>query len=80
MVQGIHLAPVQVKMARVALNLGVRDLAVLADVSPTTIFRLEGGYKMSRSTLVVVKTALESQGIEFIDEDGKGPGLRLIHP
>ncbi len=68
----------QIRMARAALRLGVRDLASLASVAPMTISRLEndqsGGYA---ETLRKVQTALEEAGIIFIDADGEGPGVRL---
>jgi hypothetical protein len=43
-----------------------------------TVRQFEGGGAEARqATLVVLKWALESAGIEFIDENGGGPGVRL---
>jgi hypothetical protein len=36
-----------------------------------------GAHEPSRATLDVIKRALESAGVEFIDENGGGPGVRL---
>ena len=68
---------VQCKMARVALGLGVRDLAELANVSPDTIARMERGEALKDRTIAAVRAALESAGVEFIPENGGGAGVRL---
>nr|WIE93418.1 transcriptional regulator [Mesorhizobium sp. WSM4875] len=64
-------------MARAALHLGIRELAALAKVSPNTIARLERGEFLFDNTLQAVQGALENAGIEFIPENGGGPGVRL---
>ncbi len=71
------MLPVQCKMARVALGLGVRDLAAMADVSPDTVARLERGEALKDRTVVAVRAALEKAGVEFIAENGGGAGVRL---
>lgn len=68
---------IQCKMARTALNLGVRDLALLAQVSPNTIARLERGEELKPRTVEAIRTALEAAGVEFIEENGGGAGVRL---
>lgn len=68
---------VQSKMARVALGLGVRELAELAKVSPDTIARLERGEVLKERTVAAVRLALEAAGVIFVDENGEGPGVRL---
>ena len=69
--------PVQCKMARAALGLGVRDLAKLADVAPATITRLEGGKEIMPRTVAAIRAALEAAGVIFIDQNGAGAGVRL---
>ncbi|MFT8723411.1 MAG: helix-turn-helix transcriptional regulator [Acetobacter malorum] len=64
-------------MARAALQLGVRDLASAANVSPTTITRLERGEPLYSRTIEAIRTALEAAGVEFIAENGGGTGVRL---
>ena len=64
-------------MARAALDLGVRELAEAAMVSPSTIQRLEAGIELKPRTVAAVKAVLEAAGVIFIDENGEGPGVRL---
>jgi transcriptional regulator with XRE-family HTH domain len=68
---------VQVKMARAALGLGVRELAALAGVAPGTIQRLEAGETLHQRTIIAIREALEREGVVFIDENGGGPGVRI---
>lgn len=67
----------QCRMARAALRLNIRDLAIEAGVSPTTITHLERGESLYSRTVEAIQTVLESKGIEFIPENGGGPGVRL---
>lgn len=67
----------QCRMARAALQLGVRELAEVARVSPTTVTRLEAGEELKPRTVDAVRSALEAAGVEFIAENGGGPGVRL---
>ena len=64
-------------MARVALGLGVRELAAKAGVTANTITRIENGADARQSTIDRLRAVLEAAGIEFIDENGGGPGVRL---
>jgi hypothetical protein len=64
-------------MARAALQLGVRDLASAAAVSTNTITRFERGENLHNRTTQAIRTALEAAGVEFIPENGGGPGVRL---
>ena len=71
------MLPMQSKMARVALGWGVRELADKAGKSPTTIAKLERGEELKPETLAEIQAALEKAGVEFIPENGGGPGVRL---
>ncbi|WP_297367404.1 helix-turn-helix domain-containing protein [Acidocella sp.] len=64
-------------MARVALGLGVRDLAESANVSTNTIARFERGEDIKASTMEAIRAALEAAGVQFIAENGGGAGVRL---
>ncbi|MGX5719441.1 transcriptional regulator [Shinella zoogloeoides] len=64
-------------MARIALGLGVRELAVLAKVAPGTVSRFEAGEELKERTVEALKTALTEAGVIFIDQNGNGPGVRL---
>ena len=70
----------QLRMARAALKIGVRDVAVLANVSPATVTRIESNQPANASTLLVIRTALETAGVEFIAENGGGVGVRIKRP
>lgn len=68
----------QCRMARAALQLGVRDLASLAGVSAMTVTRFENGHTGGATeTLEAIRQALETAGVEFIPENGGGAGVRL---
>lgn len=68
---------VQCKMARVAVGLGVRELALSAGVAQATVSRLERGEELKATTVSVIRAALENAGVEFIEENGGGAGVRL---
>jgi transcriptional regulator with XRE-family HTH domain len=67
----------QLKMARVALGLGVKETAALTGVSHDTITRLEGGQTLKPATVDKVRSALKAAGVIFVEENGDGPGVRL---
>ena len=67
----------QSKMARAATGLGVRELAEAAGVSPNTVARLERGEELKATTVAAIRAALEAAGVDFIEENGGGPGVRL---
>ncbi|ARC87900.1 helix-turn-helix domain-containing protein [Rhodovulum sp. MB263] len=65
-------------MARAALRLGVREVAELSGVSTMTISRFENGQSGGQAeTLRKLQSAFEAAGVEFIPENGGGPGVRL---
>jgi transcriptional regulator with XRE-family HTH domain len=64
-------------MARAALGWGVRELAGAAKVSIDTVARFERGDELKERTVEAIQLALEAGGIEFIPENGGGPGIRL---
>ena len=68
----------QVRMARAALNWTVRDLAVATGLHRNTITNIEvGRYAGDPKTLAAIAKVLMRSGIEFIDENGGGLGVRL---
>jgi len=68
---------IQLKMARAAVGWGVRELAKKAGVTANTVTRIENGADAKQSTMDRLQHALEAAGIEFIQENGGGPGVRL---
>jgi transcriptional regulator with XRE-family HTH domain len=71
------ITPKQCKMARIALDLDLTDLAKLADVGINTVSRFENGMGFQGRTVVKLRSALEAAGVEFIPENGGGAGVRL---
>ena len=71
---------IQCKLARVALDWGVLDLASKAKVSTQTITRLEKGEELREATLQKIRKVLEDAGIEFIPENDGGVGVRFAKP
>ena len=71
------MKPVQLKMARAALGLRVRELAEMTGITANTISRIENGSDAKQSTITAIRQALESAGVIFIPSNGNGPGVRL---
>ena len=75
------ITPSQCRAARGLLGWNQQDLAAKAGVSQLTVHQLEAGStRPRRATLDVVRRAFESAGVDFIDENGGGPGVRLRKP
>ena len=64
-------------MARAALKWTVQELAARAAVSKNTVVAVEGGGEPHTATMAAIETALRKGGVEFIDENGGGVGVRL---
>ena len=67
--------PVQCRMARAAVGLGIRELAAAAKVSMDTVARFERGEELKERTVEALQRALEAAGVEFTN--GEQPGVRL---
>ncbi len=67
----------QSKMARAALDWGVKDLSLAAGVGINTVTRFESGRNVTVVTIQKLQNALEKAGVEFIPGNGSGPGVRL---
>lgn len=71
----------QCRAARGLLDWSQQDLAIRAEVGIVTVRQLEAGLNQPRrATLAVVRRCFEMSGVEFIDENGGGPGVRLREP
>jgi transcriptional regulator with XRE-family HTH domain len=74
------LTSAQLRAARALIRWSAEDLARHCAVSVTTIRRAEltrTATSLTRVNDYVIRQALESAGVEFIDENGGGPGVRL---
>jgi ribosome-binding protein aMBF1 (putative translation factor) len=70
----------QIRAARGLLRWSAEDLAREAALGLATIRRAEGSENKTAMTVandLAVRRALENAGVEFIDENGGGPGVRL---
>lgn len=67
-------------MARAALGWGVRDLARMSGVATYTVARFERGEALKPATIAALRRAFEAAGVDFIDQNGGGPGVRMRHP
>ncbi len=71
----------QVRMARAALNWTVRELAEATGLHRNTITNIEvGRYAGDPISISLIETVLRRAGVEFISENGGGPGVRLRKP
>jgi transcriptional regulator with XRE-family HTH domain len=58
-----------------------QDLATQAGIGIVTVRQVEAGLTdPRRATLAVVRQAFERAGVDFIDENGGGAGVRLRNP
>ena len=67
----------QLRAARGLLNWTVRGLAEKAGVHRNTVTRCENDATTGGPALEAIRAALEAAGVEFIAENGGGPGVRL---
>ena len=67
-------------MARGYLKWSVRELAEKANLGVSTIQRMEAVEDVpaaSARNLAALQASLEAAGVEFVRENGGGPGVRL---
>jgi predicted transcriptional regulator len=77
-IQCIVITPEQCRAARALLAWSQQDLADKSGVGIVTVHQLEAGTSQPRrATVDVVRRAFEAAGVEFIEENGGGPGVRL---
>jgi transcriptional regulator with XRE-family HTH domain len=74
------LTSAQIRAARSLIRWTADDLAAASALSVATIRRAE--LKKNETSLtaandLAIRRALEAAGVEFIDENGGGPGVRL---
>lgn len=74
----IRITPSQCRAARALLELTQPELAAAADVGLSTVVDFERQRRpVSEQAVVKMQTALLDAGVEFIDENGGGAGVRL---
>jgi transcriptional regulator with XRE-family HTH domain len=75
-------SPSQIRAARALIGWSQTDVASAAGLSIPTIKRAEadGGIRVSEDAMLAITNALKKAGVEFIEENGGGPGVRLRKP
>jgi transcriptional regulator with XRE-family HTH domain len=72
------ISPSQSRAARGLLDWSQQELASKAKVGVVTVRQLEAGvHQPRRATLDVIRRCLEGAGVEFIEENGGGVGVRM---
>ena len=74
------LTSAQIRAARALIRWSADDLAKESSLSVATIRRAELTETATSLTVandLAIRNALQKAGIEFIDENGGGPGVRL---
>jgi ribosome-binding protein aMBF1 (putative translation factor) len=77
------LSSAQIRAARALLRWSAADLARESALGANTIRRAEvaeDGTSLTAANELAIRRALEAAGVEFIDENGGGPGVRLRKP
>lgn len=65
----MSISKLQLKMARAALDWGIRELATKAGISSDSVTRAEqGNSEVTTKTWGAIQRALEEAGIEFLPE------------
>ena len=70
----------QIRAARALLKWSAQDLARKSALGVNTVRRaeaVEGETSLTTANDLAVRRALEDAGVEFIEENGGGPGVRL---
>jgi hypothetical protein len=81
--RAMPLTSAQIRAARALLRWTAEDLAKASALSVATIRRAELASEetmMTTANDLAVRRTLEAAGVEFIDENGGGPGVRLRIP
>jgi hypothetical protein len=77
------ISSAQLRAARALLRWSAVDLAKASRVGVATIRRVEvidGDIPVTSANEAALRKALETAGVEFIEENGGGPGVRLRKP
>ena len=72
------ITPSQCRAGRALIEMDQASLATAANLSRNTVVDFEKGRRTpNTNNLAAIRSALEAAGVEFIAENGGGPGVRL---
>ena len=72
------MMPAQCRAARSLLGMTQSQLATAAKLGLSTVVDFERDRRpVSQEVAIALRKALERAGVDFIDENGGGPGVRL---
>jgi ribosome-binding protein aMBF1 (putative translation factor) len=77
------LTGAQIRAARALLRWSAAELAENASLGANTVRRAEvaeGETSLTKANEMAIRQALETAGVQFIDENGGGAGVRLVKP
>ena len=77
------LTSAQIRAGRALIRWSADDLSRASTISVATIRRAElteGQTSLTAANNLAIRHALEAAGVEFIDENGGGAGVRLREP
>jgi hypothetical protein len=73
-----HISPAQCRGGRALLDITQTELASIAELGLSSVVDFERERRqVSVDVIKAIRRALEDAGVEFILENGGGPGVRL---
>ena len=77
--KNVEISPAQVRAARGLIGMTQVALAEASDLGQSTVIDFERRERRAVSDKAVsaMRAALEAAGVQFIEENGGGPGVRL---
>ena len=71
------MSPSQCRAARAFVDMTASALAKSAGLAPSMITQFEAGrHDVAAESVALMRAALETAGIDFLDDEGDGEGLR----
>jgi DNA-binding transcriptional regulator YiaG len=76
--KNVEMSPAQCRAGRALLDMTQSQLAELAKLGLSTVVDFEKGRRqVSQAAVEIIQSALQGAGVEFIEENGGGAGVRL---